>query len=170
MAANDIKMLKNKYGTERFRTEANIKLGMAPGDCVVVAGTGTNYVDVLLDGQPTRGTDIFVGVTDSGTANIANTASVDGRQIVNLVGPGTILEGRGVLASNTNTDAKLLATLNDCCNFNRSAATAAGLLTINTTTTTAAKSSTLSLVILGGDINKGTVRVAVQTGFFASNI
>lgn len=170
MAANDIKVLKSHYGTEQFRTEANIKLGMAPGDCVVVAGTGTNFVDLLLDGMPTRGTDIFVGVTKSDPRNVANTASANGLQAVELVGAGTILQGRGVLASNTNTDAKLLLILNDVCNFNRSAATAAGLLTINTTTTTAGKSSTLSLVIISGDVVKGTIRVAVQTGFFASNI
>ncbi len=170
LAANDIKVLKNRYGTELFRTETNIKLGMAPGDCVIVAGTGTNFVDLLLDGMPTRGTDIFVGVTDSSANNVPNTASADGLQSVQLAGPGTILQGQGVLASNTNTDAKLKLILNDVCNFNRSAATAAGILTINTTTTTAAKSTTLSLVIISGDITKGSIRVAVQTGFFASNI
>lgn len=170
MAANDIKYLKGNYGSELFRTEANIKLGMAPGDAVIIAGTGTNYVDLLLDGMPTRGTDVFCGITDSGSGNIPNTAALDGRQVVRLVGPGAILEGRATTAANVNTDAKLLGMLNDVTNFDRSAATAAGLLTIDETNTTAKKSSTLSLVIISGDIQKGTLRVAVQTGFFASNL
>jgi hypothetical protein len=164
MAANDIKTLKSKYGSELFRTEANVKLGMAPGDAVIVAGSGTNYVDLLLDGMPTRGTDVFVGITKSGAANIPNTAAANGVQIVELVGPGTILEGKATTAANVNTDAKLLGMLNDTTNFDRSAATAAGILTIDETNTTAKKSSTLSLVIISGDINKGTLRVAVTGG------
>jgi hypothetical protein len=164
MAANDIKALKSKYGTELFRTEANIKLGMAPGDCVIVAGTGTNYVDLLLDGMPTRGTDVWAGITESGAQNIPNTAALDGRQIVQLIGPGSVIEGRATTAANINTDAKLLGILNDTTNFDRSAATAAGLLTIDETNTTAKKSSTLSLVIINGDIQKGTLRCLVAGG------
>lgn len=170
MAANDIKLLKNKYGSELFRTEANIKLGMAPGDAVMVAGTGTNYVDLVLDGTPARGTNVFVGITDSGAANIPNTATADGRQIVSLVGPGTILQGQATTVANINTDAKLLGLLNDVTDFDRSAATAAGILTIDEASTTAGKSSTLPLVIITGDTIKGSLRVAVQSGFFASNI
>lgn len=143
---------------------------MAPGDAVMVAGTGTNYVDLVTDGAPLRGTNVFVGITDSGAANVPNTASLDGRQIVALVGPGTILQGQALLSTDINTDAKLLAILNDCTAFARTAATAVGVLTINSTTTTAGKSSTLPLVIISGDIQKGSLRVAVQTGFFASNI
>lgn len=170
MAANNIKVIKSHYGTEVFRTEANIKLGMAAGDAVIVAGTGTNYVDLLLDGMPTRGTDVFVGVTKSDPRNIANTAAADGLQAVELVGPGTILVAAATTAANINTDAKLLAILNDVTNFDRSAATAAGILTVDETNTTAKKSSTLMNVIIGGDIQKGTLRLVVQTGFFASNI
>lgn len=168
MAANDIKVLKGgRYSTETFRTEANVKLGIQPGDAVKVAGTGTNYVDLVLDGEPTRGTAVFVGITESASSN---TASADGVVNVQLVGAGVILSGRATTAANINTDAKLLLILNDVTNFNRSAATAAGLLTIDETNTTAGKSSTKSLVIIGGDTQKGTLRVAVQTGFFASNI
>lgn len=167
MAANDIKVLKSHYGVERFKSEVNVKLGIQPGDAVIVAGTGTNYVDLLLDGMPTRGTDIFAGITRSAATN---TASVDGVIDVELAGPGTILQGRATSATNINTMAKLLGILNDVTNFDRSAATAAGLLTIDETNTTAKKSSTLSLVIINGDIQAGTLRVAVQTGFFASNI
>lgn len=167
MAANDIKVLKSHFGVERFLTEANVKLGIQAGDAVIIAGTGTNYADLLLDGMPTRGTDVFAGITRTPATN---TASVDGVIDVELVGPGTVLTGRATTAANINTTAKLLGIRNDVTNFDRSAATAAGLLTIDETNTTAKKSSTLSLVILNGDISLGTLRVAVQTGMFASNI
>lgn len=161
MAANDIKILKSKYSVEVFRTEANVKLGIQPGDCVIVAGTGTNYVDLLLDGMPTRGTDVWAGVTRTAASN---TSAVDGLISVELVGAGVILQGKATSATNVNTDAKLLGMLNDTTNFDRSAATAAGILTIDETNTTAKKSSTLSLVIISGDIQKGTLRVAVTGG------
>lgn len=161
MAANNVRILKHGYTVQRFRTEANIKLGVAAGDAVIVAGTGTNYVDLLTDGMPTRGTDVFVGVTHNASTN---TASADGVMDVELVGAGTILEAKATTAANINTDAKLLGILNDTTNFDRTAATAAGVLTIDETNTTAKKSSTLSLVILDGDIVKGTLKVAVAGG------
>ena len=172
MAAGNVRVIKSHYGVQRFRTEANIKLGAKAGDAFMVAGTGTNYVDFVTDGKPTRGTDIFVGIS-TGTPDdtaIANTAAADGKIDIELVGPGTILEAKATTTSNVNTDAKLLGILNDVTNFDRTASTAAGVLTIDETNTTAAKSSTLSLVIVDGDIVAGTLRVAVQTGFFVSNI
>ncbi len=171
MAANDLKVLKSKYGTEMFRTEANVLVGEMPGgDAAIVGGTGTNYAAIMVNGGPTRGTDIFIGVTESSPNNRANTASVDGLQSIQLVGAGTCLQAKATTPGNINTDAKLLAILNDVTNFDRSAATLAGTLTIDETNTTAAKSSTLSLTIVSGDIQKGTLRVYVNSGFFESNI
>lgn len=171
MAANNIKVLKSKYGTEMFRTEANVLVGEIPaGDACIVGGTGTNYAAIMVDGGPTRGTDVFIGITESSPNNRANTASADGLQSIQLVGAGTCLVGNALLATDINTDAKLLGILNDTTNFARSAATLAGTLTINSTTTTAKKSSTLSLTIVSGDIQKGTLRVYVSSGFFESNI
>jgi hypothetical protein len=157
MAANNVRIKKNPYGVMRFRTEANIKLGIAAGDAMMVAGTGTNYADIVTNGAPTRGTDTFIGVSHNAATN---TASADGVIDIELVGPGTILEAKATTVTNINTDAKLLAMLNDVTNFDRSAATAAGTLTIDETNTTAAKSSTLSLVIIDGDIIKGLLFVA----------
>lgn len=120
--------------------------------------------------MPSRGTDVWAGVSDSGGSN---TASVDGLINVALVGSGTIIEGRAKTASNINTDAKLLAILFDTTSFARSASTAAGLLTINeTTNVTARKSSTQSIQIINGDIVKGTLRVVCCGGtiIFPSNV
>ena len=168
MAANNVKVLKGgRYSVETFRTEANVALGVAPGDAMIVGGTGTNYAAIMVDGGPTRGTNVFIGVTESSSSN---TAALDGVVNIQLVGAGTIIQEQATTVANINTDAKLLVILNDVTNFDRSAATAAGVLTIDETNTTAAKSSTLSLVIISGDIQKGSLRVSVQSGFFESNI
>ena len=166
MAANDIKVLKSKYGSEQFRTEANVLLGIGAGDGIMVGGTGTNYATLVLDGTPARGTNVLIGFSESTSSA---TASVDGIINVQLAGPGTIIQGKAKVSTNMNTDAKLLGILNDTVIFARSAATVAGILTINETGT-AGKSSTNPLVIISGDVSKGTLRCAVQTGFFASNI
>lgn len=170
MATNDLKVIKSRYGTEQFRVEssgASGILGINPGDGMMVAGTGTNYASIITDGAPLRGTNVFIGVSET---SASNTATSDGVINVQLCGPGTILVGKALLATDINTDAKLLGILNDCTTFSRTASTAVGVLTINSTTTTAGKSSTLPLVIISGDTTKGTLRVACQTGFFASNI
>lgn len=157
MAANNVSILKSHgYSTEQFRTKANINVGIQAGDAIIVAQT--NYVDIMVDGGPTRGTNVFVGVSDG---NSSNSATVDGVLNVALVGPGTILQASAKTPANISTDAKLLAILNKTTSFARSASTVAGILTINETTgITAPGSSTASLFIIGGDIQKGTLRVA----------
>lgn len=157
MASNNLKVLKGgRYSTEQFRTKANINLGIAPGDALIVAQT--NYVDIMVDGGPTRGTDVFVGVSESASSN---TAALDGVINVQLVGPGCILQGQAKTPANINTDAKILAILQKTTNFARSAATAAGILTINETTgLTAPGTSTKSLFIISCDPIKGSMRVA----------
>ena|SRR3990167_4137741 len=155
MAANDIRVLKSHYGVQRFRTEANVTVGILPGDGVIKGGTGSNYAGLLLTGMPTQGTDVWLGVTKStGT----NTTALDGVIDVELIGPGTILEGRATTATNVNTDALLLDLLNDYVNFDRSAATVAGVLTIDEDQ--GDTMGTLSLMILDGDVTKGVLRVA----------
>lgn len=163
MAVNDLKVLKHAYSTEQFSVKTNVNLGIQAGDGIIL-GSNNGYVDILTDGMPTRGTDVWVGVSDS---NASNSASVDGILNVILVGPGTILQGRAKTAANINTAAKLLAIQNFTTSFARSAATPAGLLTINETSgITAKKSSTQSIIIISGDIVKGTLRVANCGGTF----
>lgn len=155
MAANDIKIIKSHYGVQRFLTEANVTVGILPGDGVIKGGTTNSYAGLLLDGMPTQGTDIWLGVTRStGT----NTTAADGVIDVELIGPGTIIEGRATTAANINTDALLLPLRNDYVNFDRTAATVAGVLTIDEDQ--GDTQGTLSLMILEGDIVKGTLRCA----------
>lgn len=128
---------------------------------MIVAGTGTNYADIATNGMPTRGTDVFIGISRSAASN---TASADGVIDIELAGPGTMYRLAATVAANINTDAKLSAILNDITNFDRTASTAAGVLTIDETNTTAQKSSTLSFVVLTGDITKGTLDVGLAGG------
>jgi hypothetical protein len=129
MAANNIRILKHGYTVQRFRTILNVELGIEAGDGILGATqTGTNYASLCLTGDPEQATDMFAGVSKSASTA---TASADGVIDVELVGPGTIIEGTVSTPGNTDTDAKILLLLNDFVTFDRSAATAAGTLTVD---------------------------------------
>ena len=91
MASNDIKVLHSHYGAKRFRVEANVTVGILPGDGAIRAGTNNSYAQLVLDGMPTQGTDIWLGVTKS-TGD--NTTALDGVIDVELIGPGAFIQGR----------------------------------------------------------------------------
>lgn len=154
MAKRDIQVRHSAYGTRQFDTEANIKLGVEVGDAVKLAGTGTNYADLILDGDPEAGTDIFLGITKSASSN---TATADGKVEVEIVGPGTCLSGRMTTPANANTAALLLAIMGDFVAFDRSAATAVGVLTIDENE--GSDPNVHGLFIVDGDIVKGTLEV-----------
>jgi hypothetical protein len=129
MAANDIRILKHGLTVQRFRTEANVTVGMREGDAIKGAiGTGTNYVGVCLTGDPEQATDMFFGVSKNGGTE---TASADGVIDVELVAPGTVMECKATTVANVDTDAKILGIVLDHVAFDRSAATAAGVLTVD---------------------------------------
>jgi len=129
MAANNVRILKHGLTVQRFRTEANVTVGIREGDAIKGAiGTGTNYVGVCLTGDPEQGTDMFFGVSKSAGTE---TASADGVIDVELVMPGTVLECLATTPANVDTDAKILGVLLDHVTFDRSAATAAGTLTVD---------------------------------------
>src|SRR3990167_51599 len=126
MAANDIRILKGGKTAVRVRTEANVTVGIREGDAIKVAiGTGTNYAGVCLAGDPEQATDMFGGVSKSAGTE---TTAVDGVIDVEIAIPGTILECKATTVANVDTDAELLALLFDHVAFDRSAATAAGVL------------------------------------------
>lgn len=154
MAANDIKVLNSAYGTRQFPTEANVDLGLAGGDAVKLAGTGANYATIILDGDPEQGTDIFLGVTKN---DGSQTATANGVVDVEIVGPGSVLQGKMNTPANADTAAELLGIIGDYVTFDRSAATAAGILTIDENE--GSDNDVHGLFILGGDIVKGTLDV-----------
>jgi hypothetical protein len=156
MAARNIKVRNSKYGTRQFATEANVDVGLAAGDAVKLAGTGANFATICLDGDNEQGTDIFLGITKTGGSQ---TAAANGVVDVEIVGPGTVLSGAMNTPGNANTAALLLGIKGDYVCFDRSAATAAGVLTIDENE--GSDNDVHSLFILDGDIVKGTLEVFV---------
>lgn len=71
---------------------------------------------------------MFMGVSKSAGTE---TASADGVIDVEIAVTGTILECLATTVANLNTDALLLGLLCDCVAFDRTAATAAGVLTLD---------------------------------------
>lgn len=129
MAANDIRILKHGFTVQRFRTEANVTVGIREGDAILIkSGTNTSYAALCLTGDPEQATDLFAGVSKSAGTE---TTAADGVIDVELAMPGTILEVKATTVANVNTDAKLLGLLFDVVSFDRSAETAAGTLTLD---------------------------------------
>lgn len=152
MAANNIRILKGGATVQRFRTEANVTVGMQAGDAIKGAiGTGTNYVGICLTGDPEQETDVFFGVSSSGGTE---TAAADGVIDVELCTAGrSVLEIKANTVANVDTDAELLGLLLDQVTFDRSAATAAGVLTLDEDEGT--DTDVHGLLILDGRISDG---------------
>jgi len=130
MAANNLRILKGGGTVMRYRTEANVTVGIREGDGIQGAsGTGTNYASLVLDGNPEQETDFFIGVSKSAGTE---TTAADGVIDVEHAMPGvTIMECLANTPASVNTDAELLGILFDFVAFDRSAATAAGTLTVD---------------------------------------
>jgi hypothetical protein len=154
MAAADLRVLKRGMTVQRMRTEANVDVGLEAGDAVKIGGTGTNFATLCLDGDPEQGTDIFLGITRSGGTQ---TTAANGVVDVELCAPGTVIEGKANTASNVATDANLLGILLDFVAFDRSAATAAGVITIDENEGT--DNDVHGLMILDGRITDGRLFV-----------
>ena len=152
MAINDVRILKGGATVQRFRTEANVTVGMQAGDAIKGAiGTGTNYVGICLNGDPLQETDVFIGVSKSAGTE---TTAADGVIDVEIITAGrTVLEAKANTTTNVNTDAKLLGILFDQVAFDRSADTAAGVLTVDEDETTDV--DLRGLCILDGRITDG---------------
>lgn len=160
MAARDLQVRHSQYGTRHWPTEANLFLGFAEGDGANLAGTGANFAVPCLDGTPIRGTDVMLGITK--TASSA-TAAANGSIEIEIVGPGSIISGRMTTPTNADTAAELLGIMGDYIDFDRSAATAAGVLTIDENE---GSGNTHGLFVIDGDIVKGTLEVMLCNTIF----
>lgn len=154
MAKRDIQVRHSQYGTRQFKVEANADVGLEVGDAVKLGGTGANFATHIQDGDPEQGTDIFLGITKSASTS---TASANGVIDVEIVGPGSVLEGKMNTPANADTAAELLGILGDYVTFDRSADTVAGVLTIDENE--GSDNDVHGLFIIDGDIVKGTLRV-----------
>ena len=169
MAVNDFRPIKSHYGVQRFRTQDTDTEGgtgtIAPGDLVKKGLTGGNFATIVLTGDPEVATDVLLGVVRKQSTE---TATADGVCDVEIVGPGTVLEGDAATAANIDTDAKLLLLLLDTVACDRSAATKAGVLTIDEDE--GDDPNNHGLTILDGDIVKGTLRVGINLVSIFTNL
>lgn len=162
MAANNIRIISGGGTVRQYDTEANVTVGQLAGDAMKgAAGTGTNYVAVCLTGDPEQETDFFIGVSKSdGT----ETTAADGVINVEHAIPGlTIMECLANTVGNVDTAAELLGIKFDQVTFDRSAATAAGVLTVDEDEGT--DTDVHGLLILDGRITDGMLYFTNVWGF-----
>ena len=133
-----------------FRTEA-AGTAINAGEPVQIGGTGRNYVIPLADAEPTT-TETMLGIASTTSTQ---TASADGVVYVQLCLPGIIYQCLATTPANVNTDAELLAILNDRVAFDL----AAGVYTVDENQGDA---NTNGLTIIGGDISTGMIYFFVR--------
>lgn len=138
-----------------FRTEA-AATDILVGEPVKIGGTGNNYVIPLATGDPEIGTDRMVGIAAS---NSSHTASADGTIEVYIPIPGvTLMECAATTAANIDTDAKLLALLNDSVTFD---------LASSTYTVDENEGDDIDvhgLLLVDGDVDNGTLQFVLKDG------
>jgi len=155
MARYDIEVVKGTGGAE---VEFDVASGAAASIKVgepVVRSTTTDYVALAADGDPTSATGtVLVGIA---TADSTDTVAAAGKVKVLMVIPGqTILRLKAHTPANIDTEAKLLAYMMNCVELG------------GTTDWTVNEDGTddpdvHGLLIIGGDIVKGTIDVMVKS-------
>jgi hypothetical protein len=118
MAKNDVRIVDvggaNVTPVRTFKTEA-AGTAIKVGEPVKIGGTGNNFVIPLATGDPEIGTDRMVGIAASDSTQ---TASANGTVQVYIPIPGvTVMRAKATTAANVDTDAKILALLNDSVAF-----------------------------------------------------
>lgn len=137
-----------------FRTEAAATAILA-GEPVMIGGTGNNYVIPMTDATPAVGTDRMVGIAQNDSNQ---TASADGTVQVYMVHPNvTVLRAKAKDAAAIDTDAELLAILNDSKLFDLTT----GVYTVDESV---ADATANGLLIVDGDIANGTLDFVVKEG------
>lgn len=130
-----------------FRVEA-AATAILPGEPVMIGGTGNNYVIPLADANPVVGTDRMIGIAQNDSSE---TATADGTVQVYMVHPDvTVMRCKALDGSAIDTDAELLAILNDSKLFDL----AGGVYTIDQSV---ADATLNGLLIVDGDTANGTL-------------
>lgn len=159
MSANDVRISKvslNSVTTRTYRVEAGAAGSIDVGEPVKIGGTGNNYVALIATGDPEIATDRMVGVA----ARLStDTAAADGTVDVWCVTPNiTVMTAAATTPANIDTDAELLAILNDSVTFD----VTAGVFTIDEDE--GDDPDVHGLMIVGGDINNGTLDFVLKDG------
>ena len=131
-----------------FRVEAGAVGSILAGEPVMIGGTGNNYVIPMTDATPAAGTDRMIGIAQNQSSD---TVAADGIVQVYMVHPDvTVMRAKAKVPASIDTDAELLAILNDSKLFDLTG----GVYTIDE----AAVDATLNgLLIVDGDIANGTL-------------
>lgn len=114
-----------------------------------------NYVEIVADAGPVQtGANQLVGLAHNESSE---TASAEGTVDVEVVVPYvTILRAKAHTAANIDTDAELKAILNDSVTFSNSS----NVITVNEDE--GDDPNVHGLLIIGGDIDKGTLDFVVK--------
>lgn len=150
MALGDITIVDpagQKFPSARpFRTEA-AATNILAGEPVKIGGTGNNYVIPLATGEPEISADATVGVASSTSTE---TAALDGTVDILLALPGVVFRCAATTPANIDTDAELLAILNDRVTFDLTT----GVYTVDENE---GDNADHGLRIIAGDIVNGTL-------------
>lgn len=159
MALGDVKIVDSGGAdvtpSRKFRTEGGATNILA-GEPVKIGGTGLNYVIPLATGDPEVGTDRMVGVA---ATTSTETGSADGTVDVYIPIPSvTIFRTTVTTPGNMDTDAELLAILNDSVTYDLTGS----IYTVDENETD--DPNVHGLMILDGNINDGTVDYVLKEG------
>lgn len=126
MAKGDVRVVGNaavssvfKYAVEDRTTSTTVAV-IQPGEPVHAAGTGNNFVQPIIDGEPVQAQSTrLVGI---GASVSTETSSADGYMDVQHVIPMvTVLECRANTPGNVDTQAEFDAIQNDAVTFDAAA-------------------------------------------------
>lgn len=165
MRRGDIKVFSGAYGVRELEAEDRDTSGqhqMLSGEPVKgKVGTGGNFCRPIENGEPVvADNDIFVGIVKRDSTE---TASADGKVEVDLVGPGSIIEGDATTAASIDTAAELIGLMFDNIAFDVSATS---VYTLDEDQNGAA--TALCLAIVGGDIVRTRVLAIVNRNTLVS--
>lgn len=133
------------------RTTSSASATIKPGE--PIKRSNGNFALVVETGDPEIGTDILLGLAKNESTE---TSSAEGTVEFNLIVPGSILQGKMTTPANGDADSELKAFELDYVAFDVNA----GVITIDEDE--GDDPNVHGLFILGGDIVKGTLDVAVH--------
>jgi hypothetical protein len=125
--------------------------------------TNANTVVVVTDGKPTIGTDDFKGILAGDmSVNSAGTVTAQYVYVTQPIPHSTRIRGKGKTATNFDTQTELTGILYDVVGFDLTSST----YTIDET----AAADTAGLMIVDGNLTKGTLDVIVDGRAMRSDI
>ena len=168
MAKADLSVIGVNGGNRPFRVAASATRGYA-GEPMIWPGTlssgiaSVNTITVMPDARPVVGTDNLVGISSKDMAvNSAGTVTAQTVYVTTLIPQATRVRGKAKTAASVDTDSELLGLLWDVVLFDLTSS----VYTIDET----GAADTSGLIIVDGDITKGTLDVVVDVRSFRADV